>query len=153
MKTIKKSLWNCPQCGRQFERHNQAHSCKIYPLELHFEGKDASKILYEKLCEKIKKNVGPYKIESLECCIHLVSTSTFAAVKLLKSKIQIDFSLSRQLKNKRFVKTYKLSENRFLYLVEITEEEEIDNELLIWIVEAYEIKKRKMISQLFTLMN
>jgi hypothetical protein len=83
----------------------------------------------------------------------LVSTSTFAAVKLLKSKIQIDFSLSRQLKNKRFVKTYKLSENRFLYLVEITEEEEIDNELLIWIVEAYEIKKRKMISQLFTLMN
>ncbi|SDN10132.1 hypothetical protein SAMN05421813_14118 [Daejeonella rubra] len=147
MRKSKISLWKCPKCGRQFERPNQAHSCKTYPLELHFKGKDASRIIYENLYEKIKKVLGFYKVESLECCIHFVSTSTFVAVKILKHKLQIDFSLSQELKNKRFVKAIKLSEHRFLYLLEITNEEEIDNELVNWIKEAHELKEKKIISQ------
>ena len=141
------SLWQCPKCGREFERFNQAHSCKVYPLELHFKGKDASRNLYEKLCEKIKKELGNYKVESLECCIHLVSRSAFAAVKILKHKLQIDFSLSQELKNKRFVKSYKLSEHRYLYLLEIIKEEEIDDELLNWIQEARKLKESGIINQ------
>ena len=141
------SLWKCPRCGRKFERHNQAHSCKIYPLELHFKDKDASKPLYEKLCNEIRKEVGPYKIEPIECCIHLVSTRTFAAVKILQHKLQIDFSLDHEIKNMRFIKTLKISKNRFLYLLEITKEKEIDEEFLNWIKEAQELKKKKLICQ------
>ncbi len=130
-------LWKCPKCNRQFERHNQAHSCRSYPLELHFERKETSRKLYKILCEKIKENLGLYKIESLECCIHLVNTFTFAAVKILKHKIKIDFALNRIIKNKRLVQSIKMSEHRFLYCVEIAKEEEIDNELMTWIKEAY----------------
>jgi len=141
------SLWQCPKCGREFERFNQAHSCKVYPLELHFKGKDTSKNLYKKLCEKIKKEIGDFKVESLECCIHLISRSAFAAVKIRKQKLQIDFSLNHELKHKRFVKTFKLSEHRFQYLLEITKEEEIDHELLNWIREARKLKEVKIINQ------
>ena len=147
MKKTKVSFWKCPRCGREFERHNQAHSCKIYPLELHFNGKDASKTLYKKLCNEIRKENGPFKVESLECCIHLVSTSTFAAIKILQNKLQIDFSLNHEIKNKRFIKSLKMSEHRFLYLLEIRNEEEIDDELLNWIKEAKELKQKKNINQ------
>lgn len=147
MKKTKVSFWKCPRCGREFERHNQAHSCKIYPLELHFKNKDASKTLYKKLCNEIRKENGPFKVESLECCIHLVSTGTFAAVKILQHKLQIDFSLNHEIKNNRFIKSLKMSEHRFLYLLEIINEEEIDVELLKWIKEAQELKQKKIINQ------
>jgi hypothetical protein len=40
-----------------------------------------------------------------------------------------------------------MSAHRFLYLLEITNEEEIDDELLKWIKEAQELKKKKIIQQ------
>ncbi|MBL0340711.1 MAG: hypothetical protein IPP71_07215 [Bacteroidetes bacterium] len=134
------TLWKCPKCGRQFMRKNQSHSCRMYPLEQHFLSKEGGKILYQKLCEKIKDKVGPFKIESLECCIQFVSTFTFTAVKIFKDKIQLDFSLNHPIKNKRIKKLVKLSAHRLLYFVEIKSEEEIDTELITWIKEAMDKK-------------
>ena len=128
--------WECPKCGRQFERRGQSHSCRSFPLENHFIGKDAGKKLYDKFKSAAKKKLGPFKIESLECCIHFVSTFTFAAVKVFKNKIRIDFSLNSKIQNKKIKNSLKLSLHRFLYFVDITNENEINEELLEWIMEA-----------------
>lgn len=133
-------LWKCPTCGRQFERHNQSHSCKVYPLELHFLRKDTGRALYERLCKEMHKKVGRFKIESLECCIHFVSTFTFAAVKIFKDKIRIDISLSYPIKNLRIKQAVKVSSNRFLYFIDIKSEAEINDELINWIKEARDKK-------------
>ncbi len=87
--------------------------------------------------------VGSFKIESLECCIHLVSTFTFAAVKIFKDKIRVDFSLSRKLKNKRITDTVQMSAHRYLYVVDIMNEDEIEEELMTWIREAHDKKNKK----------
>jgi hypothetical protein len=139
------TLWKCPNCGRQFERQGQTHSCKPFPLKQHFIRKDAGKALYEKLRKAIRKQVGSFKIESLECCIHFVSTSTFAAVKIFKDKIQLDFSLSYQIKSKRIDGFVKMSAHRYLYYISLHSEDEIDEVLLNWVQEAYDLKVRKKI--------
>lgn len=136
MKTKTIKLWACPDCGRQFERKGQPHSCKPFDLKLHFEGKEKGKLLYEKLKEAITKQVGRFKVESLECCIHFVSTFTFAAVKIMKEKIRVDFSLDRKIKSKKIAKEVQMSVNRFLYYIDIANENEIDHELLELIEEA-----------------
>jgi hypothetical protein len=130
-------LWICPKCGRQFERKGQTHSCRSFPLEQHFNGKDIGKILYEKFQTAIENRLGSFKIESLECCIHFVTTSTFAAVKIFKDKIRVDFSLSQKMENERANLVTQMSAHRYLYSVEITDEDEIDGELIEWIWEAY----------------
>lgn len=130
-------LWTCPNCGRQFERQGQSHSCRPYALEKHFERKPAGKALYEKLKQAIEERLGAFKIESLECCIHFVSTSTFVAVKILKDKIRVDFSLNRRIENRRFHQTVQMSAHRFLYVVDIMTADEIDEALMQWIEEAY----------------
>jgi len=142
-KDIKIKLWSCPQCGRQFERQGQSHSCRPFPLAQHFEGKPEGRLLYEKFKRAVKKQIGPFKIESLECCIHFVSTFTFAAVKILKDKIQVDFSLSRKINSKRISQCIQLSVNRFLYYMNISTEDEIDLTLMKWIEEALEKKSKK----------
>ncbi|MDH3530990.1 MAG: DUF5655 domain-containing protein [Acidobacteriota bacterium] len=35
-----KDLWTCPVCGHRFVTENMWHSCGVYDLESHFEGKD-----------------------------------------------------------------------------------------------------------------
>jgi Domain of unknown function (DUF5655) len=144
--TNKRELWRCPKCKRQFERHGQPHSCKPFPLEQHFVGKDSSKVLYEKFKQSVRKQVGSFKIESLECCIHFVSTFTFAAVKPYKSKIQVEFDLGHNIKSKRIDKSVRMSTNQYLYYVNIFNEEEIDEELMEWIQEASSKRVEKTVA-------
>ncbi|MDP4261364.1 MAG: DUF5655 domain-containing protein [Bacteroidota bacterium] len=138
-------LWTCPKCGRKFERQGQTHSCRPFLLEQHFEGKPAGKLLYEKLRKAVRKQAGPFKTESLECCIHFVSTCTFAAVKIFRNKIRVDFSLSRKIKSKRFSQAIKMSAHRYFYYIDIYNEDEIDEELVQWIQEAHDKKKEELI--------
>ena len=133
-------LWTCPKCKREFERKGQSHSCKHFPIEQHFIRREESKALYEKLRKAIKRRIGKLKIESLECCIHFVSSFTFAAVKIYKSKIRVDFALSSVIKNKRINRCVKMSTNRNLYCIDITKVEQIDEELLDLIEAAHEKK-------------
>lgn len=86
----------------------------------------------------VKQRVGPFKVESLECCIHFVSTHTFAAVIILRNKIRVDFSLGRKMNNRRIVKSGPLSANRYVYYTDIFNEKDIDKELLDWIQEAHD---------------
>lgn len=135
-----KQLWTCPNCGRQFERQRQAHSCKPFALEQHFKRKETGKLLYEALKEALEKQFGAFKIESLECCIHFVSTSTFAAVKIFKNKIRVDFALNRSIESERFHQFVQMSAHRYLYDIDVMKETEIDKELIEWIQEAYNKK-------------
>jgi Domain of unknown function (DUF5655) len=133
----KTTLWNCPRCGRRFVRQNQSHSCKPFPLEKHFEGKPVGKALYEKLKTAIRNRLGTFHIQSLECCIHFDHLITFAAVKIAKDKLTLEFSLDHKLNNKRCSKCVQLSAKRFLHYIPIVSADEIDDDLLGWVKEAY----------------
>ncbi|MBP6922121.1 hypothetical protein KBB69_02175 [Candidatus Dojkabacteria bacterium] len=134
-------MWQCPRCKREFKKKSQSHSCVIYPIEQHFKGKDYSRDLFEKLVKEIEEEVGKIKIESLPCCIHLVSNYTFSGVWLLRDKIRLDFRVDYQIDSERIIKQEKLSTNRNLYYVELKDEEDIDKELLKWITDSYFLNK------------
>jgi len=136
---LTKSLWKCPNCKREFKNKNQVHSCRAFPLENHFENKKLAKDLFDYLVSQIEKKVGPLKIESPECCIHLVSTYTFGAVWPLKDKIRIDFRTNFEISSKRIWRMIKMSKNRNLYFFEISNKKEVDRELLGWMSQAYHL--------------
>lgn len=130
-------MWQCPKCKREFSKNNQSHSCVVYPIEKHFQNKDYSKKLFKELVNQIEKNIGEVKIESLPCCIHLVSGYTFSGVWLLKDRVRLDFRVPYNIESKRIINKEELSINRKLYYLEIVEEKDIDDELLGWIRDSY----------------
>jgi predicted nucleic-acid-binding Zn-ribbon protein len=136
-------LWKCPKCHREFAKNNQSHSCTIYTLDKHFERKDYAKKLFDFLVGQINKNIGPIKIESLPCCIHLVSSYTFGGVWALKDRIRIDFRLAREIETRKKHKVIKISKNRYLYYFDLKNQKEIDNELIVWLKEAYRLNVEK----------
>lgn len=136
-----KELWTCPKCQRQFEKRNQVHSCNLFSLDNHFKGKEKiARPLYNKLKEQIEKNIGPLKVESLPCCIHFVSTYTFAAVYALRNKIRIHFTLNHELENLRIKKSFQMSKNKYLCSVDIEKSDEIDEEVISWLGQAYNLR-------------
>jgi len=132
-------MWQCPKCKREFLKTNQSHSCVSFPLEKHFAGKERARELFEFLKSKIIKDIGPVKIESLPCCIHFVGSYTFGACWALKDVIRIDFRVDREIKTKREHKVNHMSKGRYLYYFDITDEKEIDPELLGWMKTSYRL--------------
>jgi len=131
-------MWNCSKCNREFSRFNQQHSCVVYPIENHFKDKEAiAKPLFDELVSQIEKNIGSIKIESLPCCIHLVSNYTFGAVWAMKNKIRIDFRLDSKIDDPMIVRMEKMSANRYLYYLDIADKNDIDDKLIGWLKTAY----------------
>jgi len=134
-------MWKCKKCGREFGKKNQSHSCKPYPLSRHFEKKKEAKLLFDALVARLQKTVGPFKTDSVSCCIHLTNPSTFCAVFPMKDRIRVDFALDRCVKSSRLTEPFSMSANRLLYFADVKSAGEIDKELLGWIKEAYALKK------------
>ena len=137
-----KNLWKCPKCKREFEKKGQMHSCNLYPVSEHLKGKEKiAKPLYNELKKKIKENIGSFKVESLPCCIHFVSSYTFAAVYAMKDKIKINFSLDRKLVSPR-LRSQQFSANRYMYELDVKDKKELDEELIGWLKMAYNFKRK-----------
>ncbi len=131
-------MWKCIKCNREFKKENQTHSCVIFQIENHFKGKEelGKKLFYE-FVDKIEDYIGKVKVESLPCCIHLVSSYTFCGVWILKDKIRFDIRLDRKIKNSKVTKEYQISKNRTMYHFELANIDDLDDDLLGFIKEAY----------------
>lgn len=132
-------MWKCPKCGRMFQKKKQSHSCKVYPLRNHFNGKEGVKPLYEELVTQIKKKIGPFRVDSVQCCVHFVKRYVFAGVFIHKDKIKLSFMSNKEIKNARIVKSLQVSKNRFAYEVVIKTKKEINIELIKWLKQAYNL--------------
>lgn len=131
-------MWQCPKCGRKFAKRNQAHSHNVFPLAQHFESREKAKTLYRKLLSEMKK-IGPFRVDSVPCCIHFTSTFVFAGVYVLKDKLRGTFSLARRVEE--LGRGLRLSKNRYLYQVEILDGKRINRKLIGWLREAYNINE------------
>ncbi|MDD5172348.1 MAG: DUF5655 domain-containing protein [Candidatus ainarchaeum sp.] len=137
-------MWKCKKCGRKFKRKGQSHSCNLISESEHFQGKKAAlRPLYNELLKRLRKKVGPFKIEALNCCIHLVTTFTFVAVYALSDQLRISFSSDKKFVSPRIRAFQGGSANRYLYEVNIKNGKEIDSELLGWLKQAHDLGKRK----------
>lgn len=134
--------WTCPKCHREFAKQNQQHSCVSYPLANHFKNKDYAKKLFSCLKQQIAKKIGPVKIESLPCCIHMVSHYTFGAVWALRDRIRIDFRTDYKISTKKPHKMIRISPNRFLYYFDLKNTKDIDAELLGWMKQSYGLHEK-----------
>lgn len=133
-------MWTCPKCHRTFRSTNQAHSCKQVDKESFFIRRPQH---LRKLYDIIKKGVmkfGEVREEAvLPDVIYFKTKSTFLAIKVKKSWLDIEFFLDH-LEDVHPVKKYlQTSKHRFVHLVSIDGEEDIDRQLIDWISDSYKL--------------
>ena len=136
-------MWQCPKCNRSFKNNNQFHSCETYTEEDHLKDKDDFiKELYTTLLNVINKHIEKYTIDSVHCCIHLVTQTTFAAIELQNSSLKISFISKKPIKSKLIMKQEIYSANRVNNIIKVFKKDDIDEELIDWLKAAYEITKQ-----------
>lgn len=69
--------------------------------------------------------------------IHLDNASGFAGVYTRKSTINLRFRLSRKIEHPRIAKVEQLSAHRFMHTVKLASVDDVDQQLLEWMEEAY----------------
>jgi hypothetical protein len=137
MKSERASNWKCPECGRSFSKVKQAHSCKVVSVESHFaKAEPHLRALYSQI-EAILEALGPFDVAPTKSGITMRAKRSFAAVKVQRQALRVEFLLPRVLKNSRMRKTEVLSPRLVAHHLEVRSVADLDAELRGWLKEAY----------------
>ena len=135
-------MWTCPKCDRIFEKVKQSHSCRKISISQHFKNKDLARELFNFLVNQIEYKIGPCRIISLPCCIHLYGNYDFLAALPHKDKLEIRFAVQSKLDSPRLVQSVPVSIKYIKNYIDIKENEEINTELIGWLNQAYHLKDK-----------
>ncbi len=131
--------WTCPTCGRSFARNKQWHSCEKHDINTIFADKPAEiRDLYEIFVQKVQE-IGPMEIHVAKWNISCRAASTFVGIFPEKRDLAISFVRDEPLDDFPVYATHHYSKNRWSNHVKIEEAEEIDEQLLRWIKDAYQL--------------
>lgn len=135
--TRTKSLWTCPNCGRQFISINRNHSCGRYSLEDHFAGKELIvRELYDLLFETLKQ-FGPVKAFPVKTRIVFQAEVQFAAAMPRKRWLDGYLWLRRQATHPRIRKIEMEIFRDYGHIFRLARHDDLDEDLIELLHEAY----------------
>lgn len=132
--------WQCPDCGREFARANQWHSCLRSTVETHF--KDRDPILRETYDELIRKleAIGRLQVDAVKTSIILGSHAHFAIVYPCQRHLVLEFLADHKIQSERIYRSQALGTARVSYFVKLVEPADVDDELLNWLAQSYSLQ-------------
>ncbi len=131
--------WTCLECNRTFKNNNQSHSCVNKSLDLHFTNKEPQvRATYDALENKLKAMVD-FQICPVVNAIMFTTESTFLAIKPKKRWIDLEFALDFEANEFPIHKIVQISKTRFAHFIRVQEPGDIDDQLINWIKQAYEL--------------
>jgi len=95
-----------------------------------------SRDLYRELCARLK-TVGDFTEEVKKTSIHLVRTTAFVGVAPRKEYLLLTIKRDKPLKSRRVLKSEQTSRNRWHVEVKVATADDMNEELVFWIKEAY----------------
>ena len=135
-------MWKCPNCQRSFKTKNQWHSCVIVNIDSIFsERPKIIRELYEELFIKCASFVR-IKIDTTLSCIYFTDKNRFLVIKPQKSGLIIEFILNRREDIFPVIKIVQISKNQFAHRLKLESSENINDQMIGWIKEAYDLKNK-----------
>jgi hypothetical protein len=132
--------WVCPECGRQFGRTRQGHECSpAMTVEAYFAtGPPHERPVFDAVMAGLA-GVGPVHVEPVSVGIFLKRSRTFAELRPMTKWVAVSFALERTLTSSRISrKVYDAGRTKY-HIVNVRTPDEVDDELLSWLTEAYDL--------------
>ncbi len=130
-------MWTCPDCKSVFKNKNQSHSCGTFSIETVFEKYPLKTYaLFERLLEEVVK-FGEMNIRPVKNGVMFSVKTTFLALKPHSSYLAVEFSGEKKIDEFPIEKCVAISKTEFAHFLRIQELDEIDQQLINWLKEAY----------------
>lgn len=106
-----------------------------------FEGKTVSlRPTYDRLINELKQ-FGMLKESVKKTAIHLEKRSGFGIVHPRKDHLLLEFRTDYEIDDPRIMRTEKISSQRFEHSVKMENENDVDGQLISWLMDAYELSR------------
>jgi hypothetical protein len=110
---------------------------ETYSVSDHFVNKEpAVRALYDQLVSLLR-TFGPIEEDPKKTSIHLNRKSALAGVETRKNYLLLNIKSNHPVQSPRIEKTEQVSAKRFHHKVRISSLKELDEELKLWLHEAY----------------
>lgn len=110
-------------------------------IEQVFDGKAPElRAIFDQLVDKLRQ-FGDVKVAPKQTSIHLEKNSGFAGVHPRKAYFNLEFRTDYKIEDPRITRVQQLSARRFEHTVKLERESDVDDQLLTWLKDAYELSK------------
>jgi hypothetical protein len=134
-------MWKCPDCGRTFAVKTKEHSCYLYSVDSHFEGRiPVLRKTYDKLVDAVS-DFGPVSIQPVKGSIFFKKAGTFASVTVRKDHLKIDFFLSEKYEGFPIEKTLQYTQKKIAHYMSLAKPADVNKQLVSWMKESYSLAK------------
>lgn len=130
-------MWSCPICNREFKIKNQSHSCDSIPIDDHFKGKRPEIINCFRVLKKTISLFEQVHEVSTKSAILYSANSNFLAIKPKNNWLDLEFTLPIPCDEFPIYKVVKASKNLYAHFIRIENVDEIDDQFIKWIKQAY----------------
>lgn len=96
--------------------------------------------IYQRLLTAVAE-LGPYELEEKKTSIHVVRGRAFLGVHRRKNALLINIVTAQPIVSDRVVRHDQVSANRVHNEVQLHAEADVDDELVAWVTQAYELTK------------
>ena len=137
------AAWTCPDCKREFGAVGRGHICT--PGSTVDEFLHASPAFVGPVFERVHEHLvsidadadGDLIVDPLPKKVLLKNGPTFAILEVKTKWVAVGFSLRRRLDSGRLSRKVADYGSKFFHVVNVTEADEVDDELCDWLTEAY----------------
>ena len=135
-------MWTCPKCKREFKNRNQGHSCGDCTIEQVFEKYSPEIFELFTIVQKIVKSFGEMKISLVKNGVMFSVNTTFLALKPHSKYLSVEFACGTSYDEFPIEKCVRVSKNEFAHILRIENGNEIDQQFIDWLNEAYQFNKQ-----------
>ena len=114
-----------------------------FTVESHFSSKSqVVRKIYDGVLNAIQQ-IGPVIEEPKKTSIHLVNATALAGVATRKDSLILTIKSDRKLTSPRIHKSEQVSANRFHHELKLCSPADVDNELIVWLRDAYKLSSNR----------
>lgn len=131
--------WECPECGREFGNRNQGHLCAPgVPVDEVFAGRpDEQREIYDVVMEHLE-GLGPVHTDAVRVGVFLKTDRKLAEIRPMARALSIELMLPREVGSPRMTRVLRVSAEKYAHFLRLREPDEVDDEILGWLTEAYD---------------
>jgi Domain of unknown function (DUF5655) len=132
--------WTCPECDREFGRAHQAHFCVPGgTVDETFAGRPGyQRAVYDALVGHLR-SLGPVHEDAVKVGVFLLRERKFAEVRPMARSVSLALVLPHGLAGPRVARALPVSGGRVWNVVKLTGVDDVDDEVLDWLTEAYHL--------------
>jgi hypothetical protein len=133
------SRWRCPKCDREFGLARQSHVCAPgCTVEETFAGRPPyQREIYDALLSYLR-SLGPVHADSVKVGVFLLSDRKFAEIRPMARALSVELFSPRPLVAERVMRSVPIGRGRTWNSIRLRAVEQVDDELLGWLGEAYD---------------